>query len=206
MLEACALEYVRGDRALFRNVDFTLEGGTLLHVAGTNGSGKTSLLRIVCGLSIPDHGDVRWRGESIRKIREEYCRHLVYVGHSNALKDDFTALENLQFTSLLAGVDIVPGSALAALEQFGVAHCAHLSARVLSQGQRRRVSLARLALVPRGGLWVLDEPFSALDVSAVERLRQLIALQLVDSGAVIFTTHQDVAIDATVRITLRLGT
>ena len=205
VLEASALVCARGGRTLFNNVAFTLAGGTLLHVAGANGSGKTSLLRIVCGLSTPDSGELRWRGESMRKVREEYWRHLIYVGHANALKDDLTALENLKFAAALAGFNVEPDIAAAALDQFGVAQCGHLPARVLSQGQRKRVALSRLALAPRGGLWVLDEPFSALDVDAVEHLRALIAAQLAGGGAVIFTTHQEVAIAAAVRITVRLG-
>lgn len=205
VLEASGLECVRGERTLFRSVGFKLESGTLLHLAGANGSGKTSLLRIVCGLSMPNRGELRWRGELLRKVREEYWRQLVYVGHANALKDDLTALENLQFASGLAALNVVSGGEHAALDQFGVAHCACLPVRALSQGQRRRVALSRLALAPRGGLWVLDEPFSALDVDAVERLRILIATQLAGGGAVIFTTHQEVAIDAVVRVTVRLG-
>jgi heme exporter protein A len=205
VLEASALECVRGERTLFRNVGFRLEGGTLLHVAGANGSGKTSLLRIVCGLSTPERGDVRWRGETIRKVREEYGRHLIYVGHANALKDDLTALENLEFAGALAGTGVASREVATALEQFGVAHCAHLPARVLSQGQRRRVSLARLALSTRAQLWVLDEPFSALDAGAVECLQHMITAQLAAGGAVVFTTHQEVAVAAAVRITVRLG-
>ncbi len=205
MLEARALCCVRGERTLFRDVDFKLESGTLLHVAGANGSGKTSLLRIVCGLATPEHGEVRWHGDSIRKAREEYMRHLIYIGHANALKDDLTALENLEFANALAGYAATQADAAAALEQFGVAHCAHLPARVLSQGQRRRVALSRLALAKRGGAWVLDEPFSALDVGAVERLRELIAAHLANGGAVIYTTHQPVDIVAVLRLTVTLG-
>lgn len=205
MLEVHALECVRGERTLFRDVSFALEGGALLHVAGENGSGKTSLLRIVCGLSTPAAGEVRWDGQVLRKVREEFWRQLTCIGHASALKDDLTALENLHFASALAGIEADEKRAYAALDQFGVAHCARLPARVLSQGQRRRVALARLALAPRGGLWVLDEPFSALDVNAVEQLRQLIAAHLASSGMVILTTHQDVEIVAAVRFTVRLG-
>lgn len=205
MLEVHALECVRGERTLFRNVGFTLDAGALLHVAGENGSGKTSLLRIVCGLSTPAAGEVRWRGEPLRKVREAFWRQLIYIGHANALKDDLNALENLYFAGTLAGIETDEKRAYAALDHFGVAHCARLPARVLSQGQRRRVALARLALAARGGLWVLDEPFSALDANAVEQLRRLIAAQLAGGGMVILTTHQDIEIVAAVRFTVQLG-
>ena len=204
-LEASRLACERGERTLFSNLDFTLEAGALLHVAGENGSGKTSLLRIVCGLSTPAAGELRWHGQPIRKVREDYWRQLIYIGHANALKDDLTALENLHFASTLAGMEADNSGASTALDRFGVAHCAHLPARVLSQGQRRRVALARLALAPHGGLWVLDEPFSALDVNAVEHLRQLIAAQIAGGGMVILTTHQDIEIVAAVHLTVRLG-
>ena len=205
MLEASGLQCVRGERTLFRNLDFRLDVGSLLHVGGPNGSGKTSLLRIVCGLSAPDDGELRWRGAPMRTVREDYWRHLLYVGHASALKDDLSALENLRFAGALAGLDAAVERCQAALAQFGIAHCAHLPTRVLSQGQRRRVSLARLGLATRGGLWVLDEPFSALDAGAVDQMRQLIETQLANDGAVIYTTHQDVAIAAAVRQTVRLG-
>ena len=204
MLEVAALECVRGERTLFRDIGFVVQPGMLVHVAGANGTGKTSLLRIVCGLSMPEAGEVRWHGKPIRKVRDEFWRHLTYVAHSNALKDDLTARENLQFASGLAGTDVTAEGALAALERFGVARCADLPARVLSQGQRRRVSLARLGVPARAGLWVLDEPFSALDVDAVEHLRRLIEVHLARGSAVIFTTHQPVDIAAAARLTVRL--
>lgn len=204
MLDVTALECVRGERTLFRDMGFKVEPGMLVHVAGANGAGKTSLLRIVCGLSMPEAGEVRWHGEPLRAVREEYWRHLTYVAHSNALKDDLTALENLRFASGLAGIEATAASARASLERFGVARCADLPARVLSQGQRRRVSLARLGVPDRAGLWVLDEPFSALDVDAVEHLRGLIEAHLARGGAVIFTTHQPVDIAAVSRLTVRL--
>lgn len=196
MLEGKALECVRGDRTLFRGLDFTLQPGELLRVAGENGSGKTSLLRIVCGLSPPAAGEVCWHGESIRRLREEYWKDLVYVGHANALKDDLTAQENLRIGCAIGGLRADDGDALQALDAFGVLGCAGLPARVLSQGQRRRVGLAKLALSGSRPLWVLDEPFTALDKAAVEHLQGLIAQHLAGGGAVMLTTHQEVAIAA----------
>jgi heme exporter protein A len=196
MLEGTGLECVRGDRSLFRGLDFTLERGELLRVAGENGSGKTSLLRIVCGLSPPVAGEVRWHGESIRRLREDYWKDLVYIGHANALKDDLTAGENLRIGCALAGLPVPMEETLQALEAFGVRGCADLPARVLSQGQRRRVCLAKLAVSRSRPLWILDEPFTALDKAAVEHVQDLIARHLGAGGAVMLTTHQEVAIAA----------
>jgi heme exporter protein A len=197
MLEGIDLECVRGDRSLFRGLNFTLAAGELLHVAGENGSGKTSLLRIACGLSPPASGEVRWQGESIRRLREDYWKDLVYVGHANALKDDLTARENLRIGCGIAGVPVAAEETIQALQAFGVRGCSDLPARVLSQGQRRRVGLAKLAVSRSRPLWILDEPFTALDKAAVEHLEGLIAGHLGAGGAVMLTTHQEVAIAAT---------
>ena len=196
MLEGIGLECVRGERTLFRDLDFKLERGALLRVAGENGSGKTSLLRIVCGLTPPAAGELRWRGENIRSLREDYWKELVYIGHANALKDDLTAQENLRIGCRLAGLAASAAQTLDALERFGVGRCAKLPARVLSQGQRRRVALARLGVSAALPLWVLDEPFTALDAAAVENLEALVGEHLNRGGAVMLTTHQEVRIAA----------
>ena len=202
MLEVSNLACTRGDRTLFRGVSFKLEAGALLHVAGANGSGKTSLLRILCGLGAADAGEVRWRGETIRMLREAYWREVVYLGHANALKDDLSATENLLVACTLAGRSTTRKAAQEALAAFGLAACAHLPVRALSQGQKRRSTLARLALSTQAPLWILDEPFSALDVDAVSHLAQLIVAYLDGGGSAIFTTHQDTAISS--RITQRV--
>jgi heme exporter protein A len=196
MLEAVDLQCVRGERTLFSGLDFSLERGALLRVAGANGSGKTSLLRIVCGLTPPAHGEIRWEGTNVRALKEDYARQLVYIGHANALKDDLTARENLLITTGLAGLETSAGQASDALERFGVGMCAMLPARVLSQGQRRRVALARLALSAAIPLWVLDEPFTALDAAAVADLEALISAHAGRGGSIVLTTHQEVAIAA----------
>ena len=208
MLEARHLECTRGERRLFTGLSFKLGRGQLLRVAGANGSGKTSLLRIMCGLVAPSAGELRWNGNPIRAEREEYSRNLVFVGHLNALKDDLTALENLQVSAALAGKPADAERMLAALERFGVAHCAELPSKVLSQGQRRRVALARLALAPAAPLWILDEPFSALDVAAVVELERLLASHLASGGMVVLTTHQEVQVvaHAVLRVDLDLHT
>ncbi len=202
MLEVSNLACTRGDRTLFRGVSFKLEAGGLLHVAGANGSGKTSLLRILCGLGVADAGEVRWRGEPIRALRETYSRDVVYLGHAAALKDDLSATENLQVTCLLAGAPVTHAVARDALVAFGLAACAHLPVRALSQGQKRRSALARLALSMRAPLWILDEPFSALDADAVRDLEQRVVAYLDGGGSAVFTTHQDAAISS--RVTQRI--
>ena len=196
MLEARRLECTRGERHLFRDLSFRLGRGQLLRVAGANGSGKTSLLRIMCGLAPPSAGELLWQGKPTRSAREEYCRNLVFIGHLNALKDDLTALENLQFAAALGGMPAEAQRMLGALERFGVAHCAELPAKVLSQGQRRRVALAKLALSAALPLWILDEPFSALDVRAVAELECLLAAHVASGGMVVLTTHQEVQVVA----------
>src|SRR5207245_5131098 len=145
VLEAVDLTCERGGRSLFRGLSFALRGGELLRVAGPNGSGKTSLLRILCGLLPPTTGAVRWEGTEIRRLREEYSKQLVYVGHAAAVKDDLTAAENLPIACTLAGVSVSPRAIQAALERFELTD-ENLHLRRFSQGQRRRAALARLVL------------------------------------------------------------
>ncbi|MEK6591758.1 MAG: cytochrome c biogenesis heme-transporting ATPase CcmA [Pseudomonadota bacterium] len=205
MLEADNLECVRGDRTLFSNLSFALNSGELLRVAGTNGSGKTSLLRILCGLLSPEHGEVRWRGGKIHSLREEYWREIVYLGHSNAVKDELTAAENLVVACTLAGLKVGRDQAMAALHCFGLADCAELPAKVLSQGQRRRVSLARLILSEELPLWILDEPFTSLDAAAVDYMQTLIAEHVARGAAIVLTTHQEAQIASVAMITIDLN-
>lgn len=199
MLEAVDLECERGDRLLFTGLSFTTAPGTCLHIAGANGAGKTSLQRILCGLLHPTAGEVRWHGTSIRKLREEYWQALAYVGHLNGVKDELTAEENVYFSAGLAGRAGTRAQARAALGEVGLAGFEDLAARKLSQGQKRRVALARLFLAQQAPLWILDEPFTALDVRGVARLAQLIGEQLARAGIVVLTTHQDVALPGPVQ-------
>jgi heme exporter protein A len=190
VLEAQKLECQRGARTLFRDLSFTVESGQALRVAGANGSGKTSLLRMLCGLLPPAAGQVLWKGTPVRHLREEYSRELVYLGHAPAVKDDLTAAENLAIACRLAGRAQADSAIAEALAQFGLAGVDQ-PVRKMSQGQRRRAALARLALSESVPLWLLDEPFAALDVQGIDILRNLISSQLARGGAVAFTTHQD---------------
>lgn len=196
MLEARNLEAVRGGATLFSGLAFTLRPGALLRVTGANGSGKTSLLRVLCGLSQPNAGQVCWNGESIRALGEDYRKQLAYVGHANALKDELTVTENLEAICALAGLDAAPARVQAAIGQFGLAGRERLPVKLLSQGQRRRAALARLALSEAAPLWILDEPFAALDADAVERVQSAAGAHLARGGMVVLTTHQEARIAA----------
>ena len=200
MLEANALACRRGGRTLFRQLSFTLSGGAL-RVAGANGAGKTSLLRILCGLADPAEGEVRWKGTAIRRLREEYSRELVYLGHAPAVKDELTPAENLDIALRLSGKLFPKEQIEAALAAYGVPD---LPARKLSQGQRRRAALARLILAGHATLWLLDEPFTALDAAAVRFTEELIERHAASGGAAVYTTHQPCALDAAATV-IELG-
>jgi heme exporter protein A len=165
-LELRGLQCTRGDRPLFTDLSASVRPGEMLRVQGPNGSGKTSLLRMICGLARPSHGEILWHGRPVAAQREEFNARLVYLGHAPALKDELSALENLGASSGLGGLRCSAAEARAALADAGLRGREHLPARLLSQGQRKRAGLARLALGTASMLWVLDEPFNALDDAA----------------------------------------
>jgi heme exporter protein A len=192
MLEALGLECVRGQRRLFHGVGFDLAAGQMLWVLGPNGSGKTSLLRVLCGLLRPEGGSVRWKGEDVRRAPDSFHAELLYLGHAPAIKDDLSSRENLCFGLAQTGIGIALREADAALSEFGLAGRERLAARSLSQGQRRRAALARLALGALKPLWILDEPFTALDTQAVQLVQTHLARHLGRGGCVVFTSHHEV--------------
>jgi len=203
MLEVRDLACVRGERHLFAGVGFCLRAGELLHVQGENGAGKTSLLRMLIGLLPPEAGSIRWNGQP--PTSEAFRTELCYLGHANAIKEELTPLENLLASARMADERLSEGEAIEALEQVGLAGREDLACKYLSQGQKRRVALARL-VGERRPLWVLDEPFVALDTGAVAWLAGLIGGHLQRGGCAVFTTHQAVDIPAGQVCELRLGT
>lgn len=204
MLQGISLGCVRGDRELFKDVNFSLESGGLMQVRGPNGSGKTSLLRMLCGLSNPAAGEILWSGTSIRDLNGDYFATMTYIGHLSGTKDDLTVIENLRISSALAGFEINDAQASEALEYMGLGGREVLPVKVLSQGQRRRVALARL-LVCETSLWILDEPLVALDVLAVKLIQGLLEQHLKQGGMVVMTTHQEIDLTATSTTQLHLA-
>ncbi len=181
----------RGGKTLFAGLNLSVTPGQSLHLQGDNGSGKTSLLRLLCGLSPPAAGAVWWRGEPVAQVREAYLRDMLYLGHALALKEGLSALENLQVAAALMDQAWSADAATAALRQMGLRGREHLPLQVLSQGQKRRVALARLCLSP-APLWLLDEPFVALDSAACDVLQGLMQSHVERGGMVVFTSHQAV--------------
>ena len=189
LLSVHDLACTRGERLLFKGMNFTVGSGELLLVQGGNGQGKTSLLRLLTGLSRPDQGEVRWRGELIQRQRDTYHAEMAYLGHANGVKADLNPIENLRFAEGLQGRAFDAARATATLERLGLARCLDLPCRVLSFGQRRRVALAAL-LMATAKLWILDEPLTGLDAHAVALMEQLIRDHLAGGGLAVATTHQ----------------
>ena len=193
MLSVSNLSCVRADQTLFSGVGFELAPGECLHLEGGNGVGKTSLLRILAGFSPAAQGEVRWQGELLDSSACRLPQDLLYLGHQLALKEELNAVENLQAGAAIAGTSIAREAALAALQRLGLGSRAALPVRVLSQGQKRRVALARLVLQTQP-LWLLDEPFVALDGPAQSLVAGFMEAHLARGGMVLFTSHQPVNI------------
>ena len=195
MLELINLDCVRGGRPLFRNLNVSIPDGTLLQVEGANGSGKTSLLRIICGLMSPESGEVRWNGASIKSLAEEYSQTLAYLGHRNGIKEELTPLENLKISNSVAGNKLKTEEARVALKLLGLESRQNLPLRYLSEGQRRRAALARI-ITGAAKLWVLDEVLAALDTAAVGVVKTVIERHLENGGTAVVATHHDLQISA----------
>ena len=198
LLEARRLSCVRGEASLFEDLSFSLNAGEALQVAGANGTGKTSLLRIVAGLTLPEEGEVFWRGESIATRRAEFHGQLAYLGHHLGLKAELTVVENLRVIAGIHGVPAAAPGVAEVLDRIRLDHRADLPVRALSAGQRQRAALARMLLL-NAVLWILDEPFTALDMAGVALVKALADSHLERGGLVILTSHQAVTLGADLR-------
>jgi len=196
MLEVINLTCVRGTRRLFKELNFSAGEGELVELRGPNGSGKTSLLRILCGLATPAAGEVRWGGQRIRSLGEEYSTLVAYLGHQNAVKDELSALENLRVSSAVSGNRLDKPRAQEILERVGLSQQQNLPARVLSAGQRRRLGMTHL-LASTAKLWILDEVLTSLDDRAMNLSREFITDHLRQGGMAIVATHQDLNLSVT---------
>jgi len=203
MLEIQSLECVRDDRLLFSDLSFTLAESEVLQIEGANGCGKTSLLRILCGLRLPESGNIMWQGESIQSNREDYYANMVYIGHLPCIKADLTVLENVR--ALLDTRSLSLNNAVIEVElaKVGLESYEDVPGKALSSGQRRRILLAFVAL-SKASLWVLDEPLTALDVQGVELMESMIVAHKRAGGSVIFTTHHGMQLDCEMR-SVQLG-
>ena len=195
LIEVRGLTCERGERTLFTGMSFTVAPGSLVRIAGSNGAGKTTLLRLLTGLMRPAEGEIFWRGEPILKAAQDFWRELCYIGHRNGVKDDLSVMENVLINARIASLSCTPEAARAALAAVGLSDYEDVPAGQLSQGQRRRVALARLWLSESVPLWILDEPFTALDVKGVARLADLVSKHVAEGGVVMLVTHQEVPVD-----------
>jgi heme exporter protein A len=197
------LELWRGDRCLFRDLAFGIHQGDCLHVTGPNGCGKTSLLRVLSGMSQAERGEVRWDGTRIERDRGTFNQAVFYVGHREGLKAHLSAIENLRF-DLGIRREFEHSDIDAALDRLGVTHCARLPVRVLSAGQKRRVALAR-AVAAKSRLWILDEPFTNLDVAGRDLISHLLDDHLSAGGLAVVAAHHDLPLRAGRRVPLEIA-
>lgn len=189
MLSVSGLSAQRADRTLFSKLSFTLDLGQCLHLRGANGAGKTTLLKLLAGLSRPQSGEIVWQAQALTSLGDQYAAALHYLGHKDGLKELLSPYANLHLAAELAGQPLSDAAALQALAKVGLSRQCDLAVRSLSQGQKKRAALAKLLALPRP-LWLLDEPFVALDTQAQDQLGGWISQQLSNGGLVILTSHQ----------------
>ncbi|MEM7431555.1 MAG: cytochrome c biogenesis heme-transporting ATPase CcmA [Pseudomonadota bacterium] len=192
-LSATGLTLLRGERLLFRDLEFALNPGELLLLEGKNGSGKTSLLRVIAGLLEPESGEIRWDGKRVRSSRQEFQNAFIWMGHAVGMKNDLTLLENLQFEARLQSPSAAEFKEV--LSRLGLNRLKNLPMRALSAGQRRRVALARL-LLSEAAVWLMDEPVANLDTEGRKLVIDLVEDFLNSGGMVVMAAHQDVDVEA----------
>ncbi len=190
LLQTTNLACERGERRLFEGLNLQLHAGSVTWLRGRNGGGKTSLLRLLAGLATPAAGEVQVLGRPLRQAGAAWRRHWAYVAHQNALKDDLSATEALAFLAQLHGLDASAAALAQALRRMGISNRQQAAVRTLSQGQRRRITLARLVLSSAAAVWLLDEPFDALDADGVLALNGLITEHAARGACVLLTSHQ----------------
>jgi len=198
LLEARQLECVRDDRLLFRDLSFTLAAGEVLQIEGANGSGKTSLLRILCGLRLAEAGQVLWQGEDVSEVREDYYANMIYIGHLPCIKGDLTTLENIRSLLDTRSQSVPLAEIEQALAKVGLAGFDDVVSKALSSGQRRRILLAFLQL-SKTKLWIMDEPLTALDVQGVALVETMLMEHREAGGSAIFTTHHGMQLPCEMR-------
>lgn len=198
MLEVQSLECVRDDRLLFNELSFAVSDAEVLQIEGANGCGKTSLLRIICGLRLPESGQVLWRGEPVCTNREDYYANMVYIGHLPCIKADLTVSENVRALLDTRSLSVDNAVIETALAKVGLAGYEDAPGKALSSGQRRRILLAFVDL-SEASLWILDEPLTALDVQGVKLMESMILEHREAGGSVIFTTHHGMQLDCDMR-------
>lgn len=205
MLEVRDLTAIRDDRELFESVNFTVSAGDLVQVEGRNGSGKTTMLRIITGLGDSEAGKIMWKGVETRKDRDAFHQDLLFIGHQTGVKKELTAFENLSFYQQLNGAgDVTEDDIWMALAKVGLAGKEDIPSGKLSAGQQRRVALARLWL-SRHPLWILDEPLTAIDKQGIKVIEALFVEHTQKGGMVLFTTHQDMFTNMDQLKKIRLG-
>ncbi|QIR97127.1 cytochrome c biogenesis heme-transporting ATPase CcmA [Vibrio diabolicus] len=204
MLEVSNLTAIRDERVLFENLQFEIKPGELVQIEGRNGTGKTTLLRIVTGLGDREEGIIKWKGEEVEKSRDVFHQDLLFLGHQTGVKRELTALENLRFYQSIQNNRSSDEEIFTALTQVGLAGREDVPVAQLSAGQQRRVALARLWL-SRQILWILDEPLTAIDKQGVKVLESLFASHADNGGIVVLTTHQDMFSDSPKLRKIKLG-
>ncbi len=204
VLRALDLKCVKGSTELFSDIHFQIESGEALVVEGSNGSGKTSLLRILCGFNYPAEGEISWCGKPIDG-HEDYQQQISYIGHASGVKLDLTVLENLMFAQRLVGSDREESEVKNIIRSVGLFKQRNVLTRKLSAGQKRRVALARLQLEERK-LWILDEPLTALDKDFVTDFENVLKKHLEDNGMLVVTTHRELLLPDALTKRIKLST